>query len=258
MPSHVHERFLVRLHDDIRRQLRSVAEGPSEEFANNIQFEGSTTYTPSDPEYGRHDPDGSFRHVRERFPGLVTEAAYSQEGQMLGDLADDYILGSDLRVRALAAFDISYKKKVATVSVWRPRLRQEVEGDVWMTASDVQIFRGEDGEPNLDPNAGLRLHLRDFANIEFYEQCGNIQGTIFISCESLYTYLNEAESVGDFEAGAATRPPLRKRRRTPSPEETMGTDDEGKMCDAGERAAKRVNQDDSSFKDSSSGTNENG
>src|SRR5271156_380148 len=259
MPSRIHERFLVKVHDEIRRQLRSVVEGPSSEFAEGIEFEGSATFIPSDPEYGRHDPDGSFRHVKEPFPGLVTEAAYSQEGKMLRDLADDYILGSDLRVRAVITFDISYKKKkTATVSVWRPWPRQEDGGEVWSTTSEVQVFRNESGEPNLDPHSGFRIHLRDFASVEFCEKFRNIEGTVFISCATLCTFLNDAEPDIDVKLTATARPVLRKRRRTPTPEEGLGTDDERDMVKAEERAAKRVDRDDSSFKDSSSMTSENG
>ncbi|KIW99640.1 uncharacterized protein Z518_11053 [Rhinocladiella mackenziei CBS 650.93] len=258
MPSRIHERFLIKVHDEIRHQLRSVEEGPSSEFAQGIDFEGSATFIPSDSEYGRHDPDGSFRHAKELFPGLVTEAAYSQEGKMLRDLADDYILGSDLRVRALAAFDISYKKKTATVSVWRPQLLQEDNGEVWTTTSEVQVFRNDNGESNLDAHSGLRIHLRDFASVEFCEMFGNIEGSIFISCATLCTFLDDAESDIDVKPVVTARPVLRKRRRTPTPEEELDTDDERDMIKAEERAAKRADRDDSSFKDSSSITSGNG
>jgi hypothetical protein len=116
MPTRVHERFLIQVHDEIRRQLASLAEGPAGDFVKHTVFEGSTTYEPVDPDYGRHDPDGSFRHVQERFPGFMTEGAYAQAGKMLQDVAEDYILGSNLRVHCLAAFDLSYKDMEATVS----------------------------------------------------------------------------------------------------------------------------------------------
>jgi hypothetical protein len=257
MPSRIHERFLVKVHDEIRRQLRSL-EGFSSGFAEEIEFEGSATFIPSDPAYGRHDPDGSFRHRKEPFPGLVTEAAYSQEGKMLRDLADDYILGSDLRVRALVAFDIPYRKKAATVSVWRARALQEDEGQIWTTTSEVQVFRDDSGKPNLDQDSGFRVHLGDFASAEFCESLENLEGTIFISCATLCTFLNDAESDIDIKPLIRPRPGLLKRRRTPTPEEELDTDDERGMVQAEERAAKRTDREDPSFEDGLSRTSWNG
>ncbi|KAL8718703.1 MAG: hypothetical protein Q9225_004193 [Loekoesia sp. 1 TL-2023] len=216
---------MVKVHNEIKLQLRNVVESPPSEFAKATAFEGSATFVPSDPDdYGRHDPDGSFRHPKEPFPGLVTQAGYSQQGKTLRDLADDYILGSDLRVRAMAAFDLSSKEKgkTATLSVWRPRRRQEDDGEVWITSCEVQVFRDASGEPNLDPDCGLRLHLRDFAGVESCETFDNIEGTIFISCASLCDFLNDAESPVP-QPTITERPVLRKRRHTPSPEEQLNT-----------------------------------
>jgi hypothetical protein len=256
MPSRTHERFLVKVHDEIRRQLRSLG-GSSSEFAQEIEFEGSATFTPSDPAYGRHDPDGSFRHRKEPFPGLMTEAAYSQEGKMLRDLADDYILGSDLRVRALVAFDIPYKKKAATVSVWRARALQEDEGQIWTTTSEVEVFRDDSGKPNLDQASGFRVHLSDFASAEFCESL-NLEGTIFISCATLCTFLKDAELDIDVKPLITSRPVLRKRRRRQTPEEELDTDDERRMVRAEERASKKRDREDPSFEDGLSRTSRNG
>ena len=90
MPTRIRERFLIQVHDAIRLQLASLTDGLARDFAKDIVFEGSTTYKPVDPEYGRHDPDGSFRHQQERFPGFITEGAYSQKGKMLQGLAGLY------------------------------------------------------------------------------------------------------------------------------------------------------------------------
>lgn len=251
MPSRVHECFLVKVHDEIRHQLRSL-NGASSSFAQDIAFEGSTTFIPSDPTYGPHDPDGSFRYRNEPFPGVVTEVAYSQEGKMLKDLADDYILGSDLEVRALVAFDIPYRKKAAArVSVWRARPLQEDGGEVWTTTSEVQVFRDGNGEAILDPNSGFRLHLGDFASAELCNTFDNLDGTIFLSCATLCTFLNDAESE---KRVISSRPLLRKRRRTSTPDEELNTDDERNMVAAEERATKRADRDDSSFKDGLSST----
>jgi len=129
---------------------------------------------------------------------------------------------------------------------------------VWTTTSEVQVFHNNSGEPNLDPECGLRVHLRDFASAEFCQTFDNLEGTIFVSYTSLYNFLNDAEKAIEVEAIASDRPVLRKRRRTPIPEEQLDTDDESNIMEAEQRAAKRVDRDDSSFKDSSSMTGGNG
>ncbi len=236
MPSAIHEKFLAKVHCEITRQLLNITEGSSSEFAKDISFHASTKFIPSDPAYGPHDPDGQFGHMKQRFPGLVTEIAYSQNAKAFRDLADEYILGSYLRVRALAAFDISYRDKSATVSVWRPTLQQKDGRQGWRTRCEAHVFRYTSGEPNLDPNSGLQLHLRDFASAEFCEKFGNIEGSIFISCSSLCNFLKYAEST-DFDETEIDRPALPMFPRTPSPEEQLNTDDERDVMEDEESAA---------------------
>lgn len=87
---------------------------------------------------------------------------------------------------------------------------------------------------------------------------GDIDGTISISCKTLYTYLIEAESAMDARtAPEGPNPNLRKRRRQ-SPVEELGTDDEKNIGRAEGRAAKRVDRGDTSYKDNSSIASENG
>jgi hypothetical protein len=226
MPTRVHERFLIQVHDEIRRQLASLAEGPARDFVKHIVFEGSTTYQPVDSDYGRHDPDGSFRHVHERYPGLVTEGAYAQAGKMLHDIAEDYILGSNLRVRCMAAFDLSYRDTEASVSTWRSRMHREADEEVWSVYSDTQIFRHKNGDPNLDPQAGLKISLHDFATPKCCRAFEHLDQTIYISCEELCKYLIIAEApVAAQSSATSPKPNLQKRRRNPSSDDLRSEDE---------------------------------
>jgi hypothetical protein len=40
----------------------------------------------------------------------------------LARLADDYILGSDGNIRVVIGLDINYRRKMATLSIWGPRI----------------------------------------------------------------------------------------------------------------------------------------
>jgi hypothetical protein len=124
MPPAVHEEFAVSVVGHIVRQLSliSARPGPSAEFAQDIQPGGSTTIAFDDSEYGKHDPDASFRHSKAQYPGIVIEISYSQKTRELTRLADDYILGSNGNIRVVIGLDIEYSGKMATFSIWRPQL----------------------------------------------------------------------------------------------------------------------------------------
>ncbi|KIW77016.1 hypothetical protein Z517_09462 [Fonsecaea pedrosoi CBS 271.37] len=227
MPSDIHERFLVRLHDETRHQLRNL-EGPSSSFAQEIEFIAST-------------------HLQSHKKRVwVTEVAYSQDNKKLPHLADEYILGSNLRVRALLGFDIQYQRKKALVSVWRPHAVQGDDREVWATAAETQVFRDDNGEPNLDTHAGLRVSLRDFASVEFCKKFENLKGSIFISCATLCTFLNEAEAKIDDES--ESEPDLELEVHASSSEEELNTDDERDMVRAEKHAEENAGRADPSFK----------
>src|SRR5436305_15168289 len=97
MPTAIHEIVICRVTREIIHQLNSIAEcnDASAEFARDIENSGSTRLTFPGSDYGPHDPDASFRHLRARYPGVIIEVSYSQKRKDLPRLADDYILGSD-------------------------------------------------------------------------------------------------------------------------------------------------------------------
>jgi hypothetical protein len=85
MPSAVHELFIVRVVAEIVHQLRSITsrQGPSAEFARDIEPRGSTTIKFDSSEYGKHDPDAEIGHSKARNPGVVIEVPYSQKKEGL-------------------------------------------------------------------------------------------------------------------------------------------------------------------------------
>jgi hypothetical protein len=141
MPSVLHESVSSDVVGEILRQLNSIAsyEDASAQFARNIKFSGSGMIKFPDPEYGRHDPDASFRYRRTRYPGVVIEVSYAQKRKDLPHLADEYILGSNGNIRVVIGLDVEYRGKMATMSVWRPRFSINGDGDEELEAEETVV-----------------------------------------------------------------------------------------------------------------------
>jgi hypothetical protein len=204
---------------------------------------------------------------------VIFEVAHSQTGGKLRTLAEEYIFGSDLEVRVVVGFDIEYNKsKRASFSIWRASVQSPDGDEVWVVkptvanqviltepialpAADIaQIFRYDDGKPNLDQDAGVHLRLEDFADRTTCQQFKDIDRDIFISCSELYQYLEEAEATTKIAESTklVRNSQLRKRRRTPTPEEQLNDRDEDAFARDEAHAIKRRELDDSSYKESSS------
>ena len=140
MPTRIHEVFLAKFVGDLERQLASIAgsESSSAIYARNIESHGSTTINFGDSEYGVHHPDNQFQYLNSPYPSVVIEVSYSQRRKELRSLADDYILGSDGKIRAVVGVDIEYGMgKTATISVWRPRVKSNDLGAKELDAVQV-------------------------------------------------------------------------------------------------------------------------
>jgi hypothetical protein len=136
MPGLLHEQLASSIVEVILQQLYSIANGagPAAHFAQKIRLTGSPTITFDDPQFGRHEPDASFKHADSKYPGVVIEVSYSQKRRDLPRLADDYILGSDAIIRAVVGVDIDYRGKTASVSIWRPRIEVNATGEEELVA----------------------------------------------------------------------------------------------------------------------------
>jgi len=240
----------------------SLEPGSAADFVKGIKDLGSATIYPEDPEFGTHDPDGSFHHVESPYPTVILEIAHSQKGKELRVLADEYLLGSDLEIRVVVGVDIEYKKsKRATFSVFRAEEQGPDNDKVWRVKSTVanEVFRTDDGKRNIDKTSGLRLHLEDFADQETCRRFKDLDRDIFVSCDELYQCLREAEVLTKKWARkkaarkeTAHNPRPKKRRRTETPEEQLDDRDEAAFVKDEERVSKRQELDDSSYKESSS------
>jgi hypothetical protein len=273
MPSRLHEQLAWKIGAEILQQLLSIANGtgPAAQFAQNIEPTGSLTLTFDDPQYGKHEPDASFTHIDAKYPGVVIEISYSQKRKDLPRLADDYILGSDARIRAVVGVDVDYRGKMATLSIWRPQIEINDAGEEELVAFRTLIdqvfslssstawahisqeFRSEDGNLIDDPQLGLQLRLEDFA-LKILAS-GALNEEIFIPAKDLFTYLCNAErsdlrTRGSPE-GEAMNPGTRKRRRESTPPEQLDDDDEDRFQAEEDQAEDRAELDDSSYHDSS-------
>jgi len=136
MPSPVHEFFTTLLTNEIRDQLKQIAERGDKagEFAARIEDGRSSRILLqediSDESLGaaghvvRREPDGQFQHWDAAYPGVVLEVSYSQDGKDLKKLSSDYILRSNGDIKAVVGVDINYGEE-STVSLWRPNYVEE-------------------------------------------------------------------------------------------------------------------------------------
>jgi hypothetical protein len=130
MPRLLHDQLAGSVAEDLRWQLRSIASGtgPAAIFAQETRNTVSATIEFPGSPAPKHSPDGSIKHVEAKYPGVVIEVSYSQKKKDLPLLASDYIIGSRSSIRAVVGIDLEYTGKKATLSVWRPQIRRNKEG----------------------------------------------------------------------------------------------------------------------------------
>lgn len=126
-PSILHESLLQEVLFNVFLQLEKLRNSPIKpvaEFVAGIKSVGSTAVTINE---GYFLPDIQFKRKGYRFPRLVIEIAYSQNGKDLARLAKSYILGSAGNVRQVIGIEIEYRNKNRTksllegrITVWEP------------------------------------------------------------------------------------------------------------------------------------------
>ncbi|KAF7855403.1 hypothetical protein EAF04_010146 [Stromatinia cepivora] len=211
-PLYVQEVFKARIVENLQQQLTSIASGNSRsaDFAKDVGSGGSATITFADSDYGRHDPDNQFGHLRAQYSGVIIEVSFPQKRKYMNRLADEYILGSDSNIHVMIGIDIEYQgSKKVTLSVWQPKVVPNEDGILELVAAKTvidEIIRDENGNPNKSAQAGLHLPLKDFAPgtlVAHYESKDEpMKESLCISASTLCGYLESVESAAAMlEAG---------------------------------------------------------
>jgi hypothetical protein len=130
MPSLLHDQLAGSVADNLGRQLWSIASGtgPAATFAQKTKNTLSATIGFTGSTAPKHSPDGSFKHVEAKYPGVVIEVSYAQKKRDLPLLASDYIISSRGSIKVVVGIDLEYTGKKATLSVWRPQIRHSEAG----------------------------------------------------------------------------------------------------------------------------------
>jgi hypothetical protein len=142
MPSDLHEWVISSVVKEIQNQLEKLGAGlnTSAAFARKVESRGSPTLDFTKEECGRHTPDAQFRHERAQYPGVVIEVSYTQKRKDLAYIAEDYILGSNGDIRVVIGLDVEYSNsKKATLSVWRPSIVKNKDGEPELVAKQTVI-----------------------------------------------------------------------------------------------------------------------
>lgn len=252
MPTAVHELFIAAVEFDILKQLEAIRAGSDRkaQFAQKIQSTRSThiRFAASAPSSkSKCEPDASFVHEEAEYPGVILEIAYSQKKRQLPRLADNYLLGSDANIRVVVCLDIEYGKesRKATVSIWRPQVFPTADGPELRAVEKPadEPFRDDKGDPVHHP--GLRFRLSDFTCEGLAQkELGDEDTDIYISGTQLCQYLDAADRR---VKRALIKQPLakgvKKRTRSETPPEEIGSSDEARYAEQEERAAKRADHD---------------
>lgn len=127
-PPNFHGIFAPEIAYELHRQLRQIGKQKNNPgmFACKLMLGGSATVQLAEGDSKsfqaiRRDPDAQYLHPRSRYPGVVKEVSYSQDGKDLRKLAEDYILYSKGDIKAVVGVDVNHTGKESTVSLWRAK-----------------------------------------------------------------------------------------------------------------------------------------
>lgn len=204
----------------------------------------------------------------------MIKAAYSQSPKDIPNLADDDILETNGSVRVAVGLSIDYTTKKGIISIWRPNYVTNDQGQLEVEAAETlsaqvytllalnailhankdQVFRDEFGCPNLSPDAGLKLELKDFAPETLAD---GVSGSFLINSVTLCRFLDKAEQVEQKAKqvrGIVPRflPGAKKRRRENTPPEEINSEDDRIFADDERRVRAQASEDDSSYNPSQS------
>jgi len=137
MPSDLHESFVESIGHEVTTQLAQAGKGDDEaaEFARKISNVGSGTLNlrefdsdsdmPNEPSRStkvmRKEPDKQYQHCAATYPGVIIEVEYSEKFEITERYARQYIRYSKGDIKAVIGVSLGYRKKEASISVWRPK-----------------------------------------------------------------------------------------------------------------------------------------
>ncbi|KAI9769341.1 MAG: hypothetical protein M1840_004042 [Geoglossum simile] len=224
MPTTVHELNTTRIVDEIKSRIKQFSAQcalPSAlpAFLDVIENKSSSDiFAHDDPDHKR-SPYAAFSHPDDQFPGIVIETSYSQAVRKVEKRADEYIMMSDGNIKMVIGLDVEYRpnnQQVDTVSVWRPACGQDQEGP-FLSAEcilDHEPFRDAKSKTPINPNRALTIPLDAFAT------------TLTLRTHSIPLTDRMGKRTRNFEG--VMEPTVvgrRKRKRAPTPPETMTRED---------------------------------
>ncbi|KAK4615467.1 hypothetical protein CLAFUW4_10578 [Fulvia fulva] len=244
MPSAVLERFLACVEDAISaaitalavqlaadhheaaaESLRKIYNGRSttlELHAPKLENSSQSSQSSAGGLVVQRSPDASFFHPGGALPALILEVSYSQQRKALPRIAERYIVDSRHQIRCVLGLDVTYasgkrKDKTATVSVWRPAMEQDEEGDdvgVCRCDVDAVAFRAGDGTAC---EGEIELSTSDFLPCDILDTLPEVarSGHFTITFAQLAEFLADAEKINHRHSRTLTKK-FRKRKRTPS------------------------------------------
>ncbi|KAF2419687.1 hypothetical protein EJ08DRAFT_598800 [Tothia fuscella] len=254
MPSTIHEYLIESIKLSIHDQLEEIRRGSgmASDFAQKIYPAGSATIS---LKQSKHDPDASFQHDDARYPGVILEVAYSQKLKNLDRLAHTYLSGSHANVQAVVGINLPYGGdccRKATLSVWRTRVVRTDTGKKLRVVKEPADEEFRDAQGNLADNCGLQLRLKDFAYEELTQDIADREDELKISAQQLYEFLCAAETKterGESRGEHSLPLGVEIEERESTPEEEIRSSDEMKYSRDEEKAAERVEKDDSDYEE---------
>ncbi|KAH0565679.1 hypothetical protein GP486_000919 [Trichoglossum hirsutum] len=215
MPTGIHKYLIAGIEDSLLSQLKVIRIGSDTAalFAQKLRSARFTTINfPIDDTppttMSKHELDASFRHADAKYPGVIIEVSYSQKRKRLDRLAEEYLLDSD-----------------------------------------ASAFCDDQGNPTDNP--GLRLRLSDFTHKGLTEDIvRDGDREILLSTQQLCQYLTDGEDqVRRWEMLSKNPipPGVKKRKRSRTPPERITSDDKAKYVEQEQKAAKRMEDDDSDY-----------
>lgn len=255
MPTPLHEIFIRSFIAELVHQIRSLAV-TSPELAPVVSrirdggspsiklHHGSLVSSQEEEDAGTavaRCPDGTLWYETHGLPSTVLEVSYSQKRKDLPYLADSYIVDSQHDIQTVIGLDIEYlstttepekRNKLATISVWRPEMLVDDDGEdvgACKTVQDAVPFRSRDG--SCSPGA-FEIALAALLPVDVATEHPEVnRHVVTISHARLAEMLDQAEEMHHMikareGAPAANKKPgkWRKRRRTPPEELSSGAE----------------------------------